>query len=296
MKINIAELIQENVPLAPLTSFQTGGPAQYYSAPQTDEQVRDLYLYAREHNLPVFLLGSGANILVSDQGIDGLVIATKDLKTLEWSEGTVTCGAGWEISELIDLCYEKSLSSLEFLYAMPSSVGGAVWMNARCYGLEIADRFLSATVLDRDLNLVKRGMDPSKWTYKVSPFQDAQDIVLSASFKTETLDPAEIQKTMIDHKTDRENKGHFHKPCAGSFFKNNRAFGKPSGQIIDELGLKGLSKGQAQVSPWHGNIIINNGGASAQDIWELGMEVHAKVLDATGFDLEPEVIPVGKWD
>jgi UDP-N-acetylmuramate dehydrogenase len=296
MKINIAQLIQKEVPLAPLTSFQTGGPAQFYATPSTNEEVRELYLYAQEQNLPVFLLGSGANILVSDQGISGLVIATKELKGLAWSEGRVECGAGWEISDLIDLCHKKGLSSLEFLYAMPSSVGGAVWMNARCYGLEIADRFLGATVLDKDLNLTQRSMDPSQWAYKISPFQTQKDIVLSASFKTKSLDPAEIQKTMIDHKTDRENKGHFRKPCAGSFFKNNRAFGKPSGQIIDELGLKGLSRGQAQVSPWHGNIIINNGGASARDIWDLGMLVHDKVLEATGFDLEPEVIPVGKWD
>jgi UDP-N-acetylmuramate dehydrogenase len=116
-------------------------------------------------------------------------------------------------------------------------------MNARCYGLEIADRFLGATVLDKDLNLTQaiHGSQP----------MDLQDLPLSdckrtSSFRLasrpKSLDPAEIQKTMIDHKTDRENKGHFRKPCAGSFFKNNRAFGKPSGQIIDELGLKGLSK------------------------------------------------------
>jgi UDP-N-acetylmuramate dehydrogenase len=132
----------------------------------------------------------------------------------------------------------------------PSSVGGAVWMNARCYGLEIADRFLRATVLDKDLNLTQAIHGPQPMGLQGLPFPGLQkDIVLSASFKTETLDPAEIQKTMIDHKTDRENKGHFRKPCAGSFFKNNRAFGKPSGQIIDELGLKGSEQGPSSGEP-----------------------------------------------
>jgi UDP-N-acetylmuramate dehydrogenase len=126
-------------------------------------------------------------------------------------------------------------------------------------------------------------------------------LILSAAFQLTPAEDAQksadqIRAEMDAHRADRTAKGHYRHPSAGSVFKNNPAFGKPSGQIIDELGLCGLSKGGAQVAPWHGNMIINTGGASASEIRALIDEVAAQVKAATGFVLEPEVLFVGEWE
>ena len=179
---------------------------------------------------------------------------------------------------------------------MPGSIGGAVWMNARCYGREIADVLFETTIID--------GVQPeparlpalkTEFGYKNSPFQGKNVIILCAAFHLIPGDKQAIHEQMDTHRSDRESKGHYRFPSAGSVFKNNPDFGKPSGQIIDELGLCGLNKGGAQVAPWHGNIIINTGGASAADIRSLVNEVAARVKTAAGFTLEPEILFIGSW-
>ncbi|HKK47614.1 MAG TPA: UDP-N-acetylmuramate dehydrogenase, partial [Alkalispirochaeta sp.] len=192
---------------------------------------------------------------------------------------------------------DHELQGLEFIYAMPGSVGGAVWMNARCYGGEIFH------VLQRVHYVTRSGVAgtyiprPEDFGYKISPFQDGARIITSVEFN---LSPAPgtrdtLWNEMRDHEEDRRRKGHFAYPCAGSIFKNDRSFGQPSGRIIDEQGLRGLTRGGARVSEQHGNIIVNAADATATDIRGLVMDVQTRVATATGYHLDPEVLFIGDW-
>ena len=175
-------------------------------------------------------------------------------------------------------------------------------MNARCYGSEIADVLNWVEVItneepDSGEYAIKRIYVSEKagFGYKKSPFQEMDCVILSASFKMKKGYKENLLAEMDKYREERYEKGHYSFPCAGSVFKNNKAFGKPAGQIIDELGLKGLKKGGAQVAPFHGNIIINLGGACSGDIRALTEEVAAKVKKETGFTLEPEILFIGDW-
>jgi UDP-N-acetylmuramate dehydrogenase len=171
-------------------------------------------------------------------------------------------------------------------------------MNARCYGHEVADVLTETELIDysvmppRHLQLTA---NKSEFGYKKSPFQNGGNLILSATFQLTVGNPQQIRTVMETYRKDREAKGHYCYPSAGSVFKNNQAFGKPTGQIIDELGLRGLCKGGAQIALWHGNIIVNTGNANASDIRALIEEAAARVKAATGFTLEPEVLFIGDW-
>jgi UDP-N-acetylmuramate dehydrogenase len=181
---------------------------------------------------------------------------------------------------------------------MPGSIGGAVWMNARAYEREIADVLDYVEVLDFSAAEVRRRVipaDKAEFGYKHSPFRTREMFILAAGFTLCPRNEQEIRREMEEHRLDREAKGHYRYPSAGSAFKNNRDFGKPAGKIIDELGLKGQRIGGAQIAPYHGNIIVNTGGALAVDIRALMEQTAAKVKEAAGFVLEPEILFVGEW-
>jgi UDP-N-acetylmuramate dehydrogenase len=185
---------------------------------------------------------------------------------------------------------------LEFLAGMPGTIGGALWMNARCYGSSVSDVLLETTFLDEGWEKRLLPFRPEDFSYKRSPFQARSVLILSGRFALVPENPEELQKKMAEYRGDRESKGHYRFPSAGSAFKNNRDFGKPTGMIIDELGLRGLRVGNAEVAPWHGNIIINRGAASAWDIRRLTEEVAQRVLNQRGLLLECEILFVGEWD
>jgi len=214
---------------------------------------------------------------------------------------------------LVERARDASLEGLAFLYGMPGTVGGALSMNARCYGSEVADVLCSARYLElEDGRWLAREyrMDGGDWGYKKSPFAQPiapraeaglpeaappRRVMLSARFSLRLGDRAAIQAEMEAHRADREAKGHYRYPCAGSVFKNNRGFGEPTGKIIDELGLRGLRRGGAMVAEYHGNIIVNSGGASAAEVRALVEELRERVRQARGFELESEVLMVGEF-
>lgn len=283
--------------LSDLTTFRVGGEADVLARPRSAVELQHVLEAARTADIPVFILGGGANIVVSDTGIRGLVVYLGDMRGVSVRGSIVVADSGGPVSDVAAQAANWELSGLEFIFAMPGSVGGAVWMNARCYGGEIAP------ILHRVSYVTLNGTpgtyvpQPDDWGYKRSPFQGADRVITMAEFR---LTPApgrreEMWREMRDHEDDRRRKGHFSYPCAGSVFKNNRAFGRPSGKIIDEVGLRGLRRGNAMVSEQHGNIIVNTGGASAQDIRDLAEDVQERVARATGFQLEPEILFVGEW-
>jgi UDP-N-acetylmuramate dehydrogenase len=180
--------------------------------------------------------------------------------------------------------------SFEYFAGMPGTVGGAVWMNARCYDHSVSDYLVSVKLLSRDGLQKDYRFRAEDFGYKHSPFQNGDNIIIEGTFRLPKKDRQAIRDTMNWCRQDRESKGHYRFPSAGSAFKNNRAFGKPSGKIIDELGLCGFSRGGAQVAPWHGNIIINRGNASASEIKMLCNDIQTKVKEKTGFELESEIL------
>ncbi|MCG8480190.1 MAG: UDP-N-acetylmuramate dehydrogenase [Spirochaetales bacterium] len=296
-KFKLEAPITYKEPLAELTTFRVGGPAEVLARPQSVEQASAVLAAAASESIPVFVLGGGANIVVSDRGISGLVLYTGDMRNVSTAGSIFRAEAGSPISDVAATAANWELRGLDFIFAMPGSVGGAVWMNARCYGGEIASILRRVEYLHSDGTPGEYVVRPEDFAYKISPFQDGKRVITAAEFNLTEV-PGErdaLWHRMREIEEDRRAKGHFAAPCAGSIFKNNRDYGEPSGKIIDRVGLRGLQNGNAMVSAGHGNIIINTGGASAWDIRSLVTEVQKRVYRTTGFRLEPEVLFVGDW-
>lgn len=309
---------QFDEPMADHTSFRVGGPADIFVEPASVDQLIGCITKAKALNIPVFILGGGSNVLVSDRGIRGLVVSfanfnhihTIDSSVLEGSPSVlVRAECGVSIKSLTQWCQKHGIAGLQRFAGLPGTVGGAVFMNARCYDISISDVFFASISLYYDgerCTLEKESFNASEWSYKKSPFQQRTGndslelvaggkIILSADFCLSLGDPEELEREMNRWISDREAKGHFKFPSAGSMFKNDRKFGKPSGLIIDEVGLRGFRIGDAQVAPWHGNIVINAGSARAEDLRFLIEEVQRRVFAETGYMLEKEVVLAGDW-
>ncbi len=292
-KIKISGPLRADEPLRDHTSFRIGGPADLYAAPCSAAELAEVLGACRDH--PCFLLGGGTNILVSDRGVRGVTVDLTNLRGIERIGNAVCAAAGVPVSAVAEFARNEGLSGLEFAYFLPGSVGGALWMNARCYERSISDVLFSSEYLDSQLCVRRMSMNAADWGYKRSPFQQDGRPILSAAFQLREGDRAAISAEMDSHRKDREGKGHFLYPCAGSVFKNNHAFGAPTGKLIDSLGLKGRRIGDAQIAPFHGNIIVNLGGAAADDVRELMRLMEAEVSAKLGFQLEREVLLVGEW-
>ena len=208
---------------------------------------------------------------------------------------SVSVLSGTSVDGLTSRLAERGLSGLEFLAGMPGSVGGAVWMNARCYEKSVSDVLLETEILDENCHRQRVPFQAEGFSYKKSPFQSREVLILSARFAVQFRESQDIHKEIASYRQNRTDKGHYRFPSAGSAFKNDRDFGESTGRIIDQLGLRGLSIGGAQIAPWHGNIIINIGNAIASDIRILMGEVVRRVKEARGFDLESEILFVGDW-
>ena len=298
---NINGILLGDEPMWRHCTMLVGGCADVYAVPEDEEDLRLLITAARDMGMDWFVLGGGSNIIPSDRGIRGLVIDMRRFneERIESAGGTgsagvtAVLGAGADISQAAWNLGSSGLSGLHFLFGMPGSAGGAVWMNARCYGAEIADVLEWADVMDEQGRVQRRAMEPSEWDYKISPYQHSKWVILRAGFRMNRDDPRLLRGVMKEHRNDREAKGHYRAPCAGSAFKNNRAFGAPSGVLIDRCGLKGMSVGGAAVSDWHANIFVNRGGAKACEFEELLTRAAVEVERSTGFRMEREVITVG---
>jgi UDP-N-acetylmuramate dehydrogenase len=301
--------IRFDEPMSGHSTFKVGGKADAWIRPGKSifpDYAARLLKTAEEEGVPVFVLGAGANIVVSDKGIRGIVLDTGAFRggigkkeKIESPSGekyfSVPVQSGTAVDALVSRLAEKGLSGMEFLAGMPGSVGGAVWMNARCYEKSVSDVLLETEILDENHERQKIPFRAEDFSYKKSPFQGGKSLILSARFALRCRDASDIRAEMAAFRKDRVDKGHYRYPSAGSAFKNNRDFGDPTGKIIDQLGLRGLSKGGAQIAPWHGNIIINTGNAAASDIRALMDEAATRVKKERGFDLESEILFVGDW-
>ncbi len=304
------ELRPEEI-LAPYTTFKVGGPADLLVCPTGEHGVANclkVLEIARQEGIETTILGGGSNVLVSDSGVRGLVLVTTGCNGIRIAASpqtpysarvdsptylSVDCGAS--IDQVARYCEDNGLSGFEFIAGMPGTVGGAVWMNARCYGRSISDLLVETRLLDENGHQTVQAFAANEFDYKQSPFQLQKSLILSVLFEL-THGQQEAVRTAGDaNRQDREQKGHYRQASAGSTFKNNHLWGKPTGRIIDELGLRGLTLGGAMVAPWHGNILVNTGAATAAEIRALVEDVQKRVYEALDIMLEPEILFIGDW-
>lgn len=306
-------IVTENEEMSRHFSFRVGGVTPLLVEPETTESFLECLNLAESEQVPYFILGGGTNIVFSDNGFDGAVISTSRLNKIEItaSEGenvTVRALCGAQMNTIVNFCTKNVLSGLEEFCGLPGTCGGAAYMNARCFNKEISDVAGNIDYLDgtcktgtscddggANSTYIQKTQGPDKtlWSYKKSPFTDTKKVVLAVEFTVKRESPekaAQIAEKTASFMKERVDKGHFKFPCAGSVFKNNHDFGAPTGQIVDSLGLKGTAVGGAQVAPFHGNIIINTGAATASDIKDLVELVKREVREKKGFELEEEII------
>ena len=302
-KINIEASIALDEPMSAHTTLRIGGPADALVAPTSAESLARLVAAARAEGLPLFFLGGGANILVGDRGIRGLVVDLRFLDEVSFASAEagrtrLRAGAGMSMGRLCELCLARGLAGLETFYGMPGSLGGSVYMNARCYEVEMSERLAEVAYLDGTGAPRTRRVLPGEWSYKRSPFQAggslANSLILGASFDLAPAEPEPLLATMLEKRGDREAKGHYRLPSAGSFFKNDRRLGRPTGRILDELGFRGKRVGDAMVSDWHANIFVNAGRARAADMLALVELAKETIHRSTGIEIEAEVLFIGE--
>lgn len=282
--------VERDVPMSRHTSFRIGGPARRMAFPESREQLVILLGLAEECGIRPFLLGRGTNLLVSDRGLDTLVIKTAERMTSirRLDDVTLEADVGVLLSRLAVYAQQAGLAGLEFAHGIPGSLGGAVCMNAGAYGGEMKQVLRSAAVLFPEEGIRTLSCEELKLSYRHSLLTEHPEaVVLYAEFALTPGDPEQIRETMRTLMAKRKASQPLEWPSAGSTFK--RPEGHFAGTLIDQCGLKGLTVGGAQVSEKHAGFLINRGGATFADMTELIRQVQQRVLVETGVTLEPEV-------
>lgn len=283
----------EHEDLSKHTSFKIGGPAEFFVKPKNKEQVSAVVDYCEKNSVSLLPLGKGSNVLVSDNGINGVVMYFgSDFGKIELiDENTIYCEAGAGLAALCNFALENELTGLEFAYGIPGSVGGAVFMNAGAYGGEIKDVIVYADHVDKNGKAGKFTGEELQMSYRHSVYSEKEYFITGAAFKLKKGEKAEIKAKMDDLIGRRFDKQPMDKPSAGSTFK--RPEGAFASALIDQCGLKGYRVGGAEVSTKHAGFVVNIGGATCEDVLRLIKDVQEKVKNDTGFFLEPEVEILG---
>ena len=279
-------------PMSRHTTFKIGGNADLFVKIKSVDELKSVIKLAKEHNVPCFILGKGSNLLVSDNGIEGMVISLDGLDTVEICEDTVVCGAGASLRSVCIAVQKASLSGLEFAYGIPGTIGGALYMNAGAYGGEMSQVVTAAIAIDSDGNEVVFTLDDMKLGYRTSVFKNTNLTIISVTLKLSVGNACDIKAAMDDFFSRRRDKQPLEYPSAGSTFK--RPEGYFAGALIEQNNLKGVSVGGAEVSEKHAGFVINKGGATCLDVLSLIKKIQDTVKKANGVDLETEVIFVGR--
>jgi UDP-N-acetylmuramate dehydrogenase len=290
---------ERGMPLGKLTTMRVGGPADLLVTAHNAFELRGLVRFARSRDLPLTLLGRGSNVVISDRGIRGLVIHVR----AEGSrvEGTTyVAEAGVPMARAATETQKAGLTGLEFGLAIPGAVGGAVWANAGAHGSDVAAILESADVLGADGSEVRVPAAELALGYRESRFKHPSpdgpaEVVLGARFRLEAADADAIKARLDDIRRWRQAHQPLGLPSAGSTFRNP-ADGPSAGALIEGAGLKGVRIGGASVSEKHANFVINDQKGTAADVRRLVDRVRDTVRDATGTELQPEVVFLGDWE
>jgi UDP-N-acetylmuramate dehydrogenase len=282
--------------LSAFTSYRVGGAAEWYVAPRNLEALQASLNYAKEHDLKVTTLGAGSNLLVSDRGIPGLVIATRHLRYSHFDPetGQLTVAAGESIPSLAWDAAQLGCRGLEWAVGIPGTAGGAVVMNAGAHSSCIAEMLVSAQVLSPDGTLETLTPDQLGYSYRSSSLQGSNRIVTQATLQLQPgVDPAAVLALTREHRQHRLSTQPYNFPSCGSVFRNPKPHS--AGWLIEQTGLKGYQIGGAQVALLHANFIVNRGGAKASDIFSLIRHIQHQVQERWSVLLEPEVKMIGEF-
>lgn len=283
---------EENVPLAPYTTFRVGGPARLFAQPLTEKSLCQLLDRVGEMQIPCLLIGNGSNLLVRDGGFDGLVIHVGSALSQIQVEGTcITVQSGALLSKTASVAADHSLTGMAFAHGIPGSLGGAVYMNAGAYGGEMSQIVKSVRVWTPEVIKTYAGSEMA-FGYRHSRLMEENAVVLSAVLQLQTGDQESIRAEMKELMRRRKEKQPLEYPSAGSFFK--RPEGHFAGALIEGAGLKGFQIGGARISEKHAGFMINADHATASDILAVMHEVQKRVYEQTGVHMENEVRIVGQ--
>lgn len=287
-------LIKENEPLANHTTIKIGGPADIFIEPSSIENLKKTMELIRKYKLKWRVIGRGSNLLVSDKGIEGVVIKLGEkLNQVEFSGTEVTASAGYSLVSLAIAAGKRGLTGLEFASGIPGSVGGAVYMNAGAHGSDISKVLSEAHILFEDGTFAWLSNEEMEFSYRTSVLQKKRPgIVVEARFQLQEGKREEIIAVMQKNKDYRKETQPWNFPCAGSIFRNPLPL--YAGKLVQDSGLKGYQIGGAQISTMHGNFIVNTGNAKAEDVLQLIQHVQKTILEKYQVKMETEVEIIGR--
>ena len=278
-------------PMKKHTAYCVGGSAKYYVEVDSLYVLNELVCLAKKYKIPYKILGNGTNVLVSDNGYNGLIICTTKLADIFFVRDEVHAMAGASLNKLIKFARDHRLSGVEALSGIPATVGGAVVMNAGAFGYNISDKITTVETLC-DGKIKKYYKEECKFVYRGSKFLGKKEVVVSANFLLKEQDREIINEGIKSYTDLRSSIQPVGRSC-GSVFKNPKP--EAAGRLIDKAGLKGLRIGGASISTCHGNFIITNNNATAKDVFQLISVVKARIKNEYNIELKEEVEYVGEF-
>lgn len=286
-KIVSKDKIFTNEPMSKHTSFKIGGPAEIFVKINNVEELKLIIKISKQAEVPITVVGNGSNLLVSDDGIRGIVLKIEFDKIEIEESGKLKVGSGVKLAFFAQKCLKEKLEGFEFASGIPGTIGGAIRMNAGAHGSEMKDIVKKITCMTRDGKIQVISNEEAKFEYRNSIFSQNDYIILEAEIQLRKGNPEEIRSKMDEYATYRKEKQPIEYPSAGSTFKRGNDF--ITAKLIDECGLKGYQIGGAQVSEKHAGFIINKGNATAEDVKQLMKYVEEQVYNKFGKKIEPEI-------
>lgn len=278
-------------PLERYTTWRIGGPADIFCEPQDPKKCQLLLSAAQLYGVPVTFLGAGSNVLVADEGIRGVVIHTKGLKNISWKGRIVTAGSGVSLTNLSQAAYRRGLAGMEFASGIPGTLGGAVIMNAGAYGYFLDSLILEVKTLTKSGESKIYSKEELDFGYRTSALKNGNELVVQASMRLQEGIPEKIKELMDRYQKERREKQPLQLPNAGSVFRNPPGYS--AGRLVEAAGAKGWRIGDAEVSTQHANFIVNQGKATASDVFNLIREVQRAVKEKFLVELETEIVILG---
>ena len=287
-KLDVGEMIEDE-PMYKHTTYKVGGPARIYLKVKDVDSLIKTIKYCGKHRVKYLVIGRGSNLLFSDREYEGLIISLNEcFNEIKVNGSTMIAQAGVPMISLSYQAAKIGLSGFEFMGGVPGSIGGGIYMNAGAYKYDLASVVKTVTLLNEKHEVVTFNNEQMDFSYRHSICQDNRKLIfLEVTFELTAKSPDEIKAVLDKRKERRMSSQPWNMPSAGSVFRNPQD--KPAWQYIDECGLRGYEIGGAQVSPKHSNFIVNNGYASAKDIYDLIMLVQEKVNEKFGVKLRREV-------
>lgn len=284
--------VRTDVPLGRLTTFKIGGPAAVVVTPENVEALAAGQRLLRDAGAPVLVLGNGSNLLVADEGFDGVVIRIgSSFGAIEVAgPDRLRVGAGAMWSRVLRFVMNEGWTGLEFGAGIPGTLGGAVATNAGTRGGDTSGALVEAEMVESTGEIVVKSLQELGFRYRNCDLPPGA-VVTSTLFRVERADPEEVTARVRGYQAERRRDQPEREPSAGCVFKNPP--GESAGRLIDQVGLKGETEGGAIISPVHGNFIINRGGATASDVLRLIERIRERIRAERGIELELEVRRVG---